>query len=59
MIAFISSFSVVVGLKSFVEKLMFSALVYSALRNKDNVAASFGNGKFELVAAGTAPRKLP
>jgi len=57
--AFISSLSFFVGVKTSIERLMFYCLVHSALRYKENVAAKYGHGAFELVATGKAPRKLP
>jgi len=38
-----------------IEKLLCGGLVLYALRNKQNVAAKFGDGKFELVATGDRP----
>jgi hypothetical protein len=57
-ITFLSSLSFFVGTKTFIEKLMFSGLVYYALRYKDNVAASYVHGKFEIVATSKSSGKL-
>jgi hypothetical protein len=59
MIAFISSLPFVAMLKSAVEKILFSYLVLEALRNKDNVAATYVKGSFQIVATGSTSRKLP
>jgi len=46
-------------LKSCFEKIMCWALVFYALRHKQNVAAKYGHGTFEIVATGErATRKL-
>ena len=45
--------------KSSIEKLMCCWIVLYALRYKQNVAAKYGNGTFEIVATGnSAPKKL-
>jgi len=44
-------------IKASVEKLMCGGLVLYALRYKQNVAAKFGNGIFELVATGECNEK--
>jgi hypothetical protein len=46
-----------VWIKASVEKFMIGGLIFYALRNKDNVAAKFGNGTFEIVATGDSDRK--
>jgi hypothetical protein len=43
--------------KSSMEKLMCWGVVLYALRHKQNVAAKYGNGTFEIVAVGNAARK--
>jgi hypothetical protein len=46
-------------IKASIEKLMCGGLVLYALRHKQNVAAKFGDGKFELIATGdSSPLKL-
>jgi hypothetical protein len=46
-------------LKSFFEKIMCGVLVLYALRHKENVAAKYGPGTFEIVATGKrATREL-
>jgi metal-dependent amidase/aminoacylase/carboxypeptidase family protein len=57
-IAFISSLPFFVGIKGSIEKLVFGCLVYSALRHKENVAAKYDHGVFEIVATGTPPKNL-
>jgi len=47
------------GLKSSIEKLTWFGLILYALRHKENVAAKYGRGIFEIVATGSATRKLP
>jgi len=42
-------------IRASIEKLLCGGLVLYALRNKQNVAAKFGDGKFELVATGDRP----
>jgi hypothetical protein len=44
--------------KSSFDRLMCWFLVLYALRYKDNVAAKYANGTFELVATGVATKKL-
>lgn len=44
-------------IKSCLEKLMSGALVFYALKHKQNVAAKFGNGTFELLAIGDNNQK--
>ena len=44
-------------IKTSVEKLMCGGLVLYALRYKQDVAAKFGNGVFELVATGDSSAK--
>jgi hypothetical protein len=45
--------------KSSIEKLMCWGVVLYALRHKQNVAAKYGNGTFEIVATGNDdPKKL-
>ena len=43
--------------KSSIEKLICWGVVLYALRHKENVAAKYGNGMFELVATGDSPPK--
>jgi hypothetical protein len=46
-------------IRASIEKLMCGGLVLYALRHKQNVAAKFGDGKFELIATGDrSPMKL-
>jgi len=59
MIPFFTSLPLIVSIKSFIEKMMFLSLVLFALRNKENVAAKFGKGMYEIVATGTAKKELP
>jgi hypothetical protein len=44
-------------IRTSIEKLMCGGLILYALRNKQNVAAKYGNGTFELVATGENPTK--
>ena len=57
--AFISSLSVWLSLKSSLERMTWFSLILYALRHKENVAAKYGHGTFEIVATGKTPRKLP
>ena len=59
MMALISSLSVWLGLKSSVERMTWFGITLYALRHKENVAAKYGHGTFEIVATGKPPRKLP
>ncbi len=59
MMTILSSLSVWLGLKAFIEKLTWFALILYALHKKENVAAKFGHGTFELIATGKSPQKLP
>jgi hypothetical protein len=43
--------------KSSFEKLMSWSLILYALRHKENVAAKYSHGQFELVATGNAETK--
>lgn len=46
-------------IKASLEKLMCGALVLYAVRHKENVAAKYGHGTFELIATGNSqPKKL-
>jgi hypothetical protein len=46
-------------LKSCFEKMMCGGLILYALRHKENVAAKYGHGTFEIVATGErAVRRL-
>jgi hypothetical protein len=46
-------------IQSSIEKLMCWGVVLYALRHKQNVAAKYGNGTFEIVATGNGdPKKL-
>jgi len=47
----------VVWFKSSIEKMMAWGVVLYALRHKQNVAAKYGNGTFEIVATGSTARK--
>jgi hypothetical protein len=46
----IPQFAFLLWIKASIEKLMCGGLVLYALRHKQNVAAKFGDGKFELIA---------
>ncbi|MBB5055787.1 hypothetical protein HDF16_000456 [Granulicella aggregans] len=59
MMAFISSLSIWLGMKSSIERLTWFSLILYALRHKENVAAKFGHGTFEIVATGKGLRKVP
>jgi len=49
----------VLWIKSWSEKVMCWLLVFYALRHKENVAAKYGHGTFEIVATGRlGERKL-
>jgi hypothetical protein len=55
----IPQFAFLLWIKASIEKLMCGGLVLYALRHKQNVAAKFGDGKFELIATGDrSPMKL-
>ena len=55
----ISPIALAVWFKSSIDRLVCFGVVLYALRNKQNVAARYGNGVFELVATGDKPaRKL-
>jgi hypothetical protein len=43
--------------KSSIEKLMGWGVILYALRHKQNVAAKYGNGTFEIVATGNSSHK--
>jgi hypothetical protein len=58
MMAILSSLSVWLGVKSLVERLTWFGLILYALRHKENVAAKFGHGTFEIVATGTSQKSL-
>ena len=45
------------SLKSWLEKVMGWAVILYALRHKENVAAKFSNGQFEIVATGSSEYK--
>jgi hypothetical protein len=47
-----------VWLKSSFEKMMCWYLVLYALQHKDNVAAKYARGSFEIVATGNGSKKL-
>jgi len=55
---YLFSIPLLAGLKAFFERLMFFGLVFAALRNKENVAARFGGGQFELTATGQKLSRL-
>jgi hypothetical protein len=52
-----TDYFVVVG-RSWAEKLTFALLVLCALQQKQDVAAKYDNGTFELVATGHKKRRL-
>jgi hypothetical protein len=55
----IPQFAFLLWIKASAEKLMYGGLILYALRHKQNVAAKYGNGTFELVATGNrVPKKL-
>ena len=43
--------------RSCLEKFMYGGLIFYALKRKQNVAAKYGNGTFELLATGDSPPK--
>ena len=60
MMALLTSISAFLGIKAFMEKLMYGGLILVALWRKENVAAKCGKGTFELIATGDRSRpKLP
>jgi hypothetical protein len=44
-------------IKSCLEKFMYGGLILYALRHKQNVAAKYANGTFEILATGDKGRK--
>lgn len=56
--AFISSLSVWLSMKSSLERITWFGLILYALRHKENVAAKYGQGTFEIVATGKTPKEL-
>jgi hypothetical protein len=52
----IPQIAVVVWFKSSIERLMAWGVVLYALRQKQDVAAKYGNGMFEIVATGNNSR---
>lgn len=48
----LSQIALVLWIRSWFEKVMCGVLVLYALRHKENVAAKYGPGTFEIVATG-------
>jgi hypothetical protein len=57
--AFLSSLYVWLGLKSSLEKLMCLGVIVYAIKHKENVAAKYSRGTFEIVATGSTAKRLP
>jgi hypothetical protein len=53
----ISHLVAALSLKSSFDKLMGWSLIFYALRQKENVAAKYSHGQFELVATGFTENK--
>jgi hypothetical protein len=54
----IPAIGLAVWIRSSLNRFMAAALVFYALKHKENVATKYENGTFELIATGTPPTKL-